>query len=120
MSPTLGRPQKSLPGPERTEHLERNRAAANKYRQKKKKEHEQIDHKLHDEAEKREMLLSQVQSLQKEVWDLKNLIFQHVRCEHVTQPPPIMGRTGSSTVSTSSQPSRSSQGSQGTELSPTQ
>jgi hypothetical protein len=110
MSSTLGRPQKSLAGPDRTEHLERNRAAANKYRQKKKKEHEQIDHKLHDEANKREKLLEEVQALQKEAWELKNMIFQHVKCDHIHQPPPMTARAGSSILSNSSQQSQSTQG----------
>ena len=110
MNPTSKTPQKSLSGPERAEHLERNRAAATKYRQRKKKEHEEIDHKLHDEAEKRELLLSQVQCLQKEVWDLKNMIFQHARCEHhnIDPPPSITGRTVSNAASNSSQPSQAS------------
>jgi hypothetical protein len=118
MSPSAGRPQNSPAGPERREHLERNRVAANKYRQKKKKEHEQIDHKLHDEAEKRELLLSEVQILQKEVWELRNLIFQHVRCDHnLGSLPPRIGHTSSNDLSNSSQPN---QPNRGTGSSPTQ
>ncbi|CAI7653836.1 unnamed protein product [Penicillium bialowiezense] len=105
--------ERTSPSPNRAQHLERNRTAANKYRQKKKKEHDEIDHKLHDETEKRELLLSQVHSLQKEVWDLKNMIFQHAGCDHGQQsqagfPSASADRAHPNNLSFSSQPSQSS------------
>ncbi|KAJ5352468.1 hypothetical protein N7452_001442 [Penicillium brevicompactum] len=111
--------ERTSPSPNRAQHLERNRTAANKYRQKKKKEHEEIDHRLHDETEKRELLLSQVHSLQKEVWDLKNMIFQHAGCDHnqPNLPSSSAGRAHPNNLSFSSQPSHSSYQ---TDSSPTQ
>jgi hypothetical protein len=66
--------------PERARHLERNRIAANKCRKKKKKEHEQIQSILHSETAKRETLLAQVHVLKEEVWQLKNMMFEHADC----------------------------------------
>lgn len=66
--------------PERARHLERNRIAANKCRKKKKKEHEQIQSILHSETAKRETLLALVNVLKEEVWQLKNMIFEHADC----------------------------------------
>ncbi|KAJ6104482.1 hypothetical protein N7523_010802 [Penicillium sp. IBT 18751x] len=66
--------------PERARHLERNRIAANKCRKKKKKEHEQIQSILHVETAKRETLLAQVNVLKEEVWQLKNMMFEHADC----------------------------------------
>jgi hypothetical protein len=67
--------------PERAKHLERNRIAANKCRERKKREHKQIERRLSDETEKKEILLAQLNCLREEVWDLKNIIFQHADCE---------------------------------------
>jgi len=67
--------------PERAKHLERNRIAANKCRERKKREHKQIERRLSDETEKKEALLAQLNCLREEVWDLKNIIFQHAECE---------------------------------------
>lgn len=114
--PTMARPRntkkrdRATPSPQREQHLERNRTAANKYRQKKKKEQESIDNQLHSETEKRELLLSQVHILQKEVWDLKTLIFQHAGCEHhpIDLPPSSTGRFASSDRNSSSQQSQTS------------
>ncbi|KAI2716290.1 hypothetical protein N7455_006079 [Penicillium solitum] len=67
--------------PERAKHLERNRIAANKCRERKKRENKQIERRLNEETEKKEVLLAQLNCLQEEVWDLKNIIFQHTECE---------------------------------------
>jgi hypothetical protein len=68
-------------GPDRAKHLERNRIAANKCRERKKREHKQIERRLSDETEKKELLLAQLNVLKEEVWDLKNIIFQHAQCK---------------------------------------
>ncbi|KAJ6125135.1 hypothetical protein N7471_012452 [Penicillium samsonianum] len=67
--------------PGRAKHLERNRVAANKCRERKKREHKQIERRLTDETEKKDILLAQLNVLREEVWDLKNLIFQHAECQ---------------------------------------
>ncbi|CAG7991882.1 unnamed protein product [Penicillium olsonii] len=67
--------------PERARHLERNRIAANKCRERKKREHKLIERRLSDETEKKEILLAQLNCLREEVWGLKNIIFQHAECE---------------------------------------
>ncbi|KAK9847722.1 hypothetical protein MYU51_018357 [Penicillium brevicompactum] len=66
--------------PERAKHLERNRIAANKCRERKKRENKQIERRLNEETQKKEDL-SQLNRLREEVWDLKNIIFQHAKCE---------------------------------------
>ncbi|KAJ5788292.1 transcriptional regulator family: bZIP [Penicillium paradoxum] len=77
-----GSHQSSHPiSPKRAKHLERNRIAANKCRERKKREHKQIERRLSDEAEKKDLLLAQLNCLREEVWDLKNIIFQHAECE---------------------------------------
>ncbi|CAG8089152.1 unnamed protein product [Penicillium salamii] len=72
---------KSHVSPERARHLERNRIAANKCRERKKREHKLIERRLSDETEKKEILLAQLNVLREEVWDLKNIIFQHAECD---------------------------------------
>ncbi|KAJ5920498.1 hypothetical protein N7516_011356 [Penicillium verrucosum] len=67
--------------PGRAKHLERNRIAANKCRERKKREHKQIERRLTDETEKKDILLAQLNCLREEVWNLKNLIFQHADCQ---------------------------------------
>jgi hypothetical protein len=67
--------------PERAKHLERNRIAANKCRERKKREHKQIERRLSDETEKKDLLIAQLNGLREEVWDLKNIIFQHAKCD---------------------------------------
>ncbi|CAG7991620.1 unnamed protein product [Penicillium nalgiovense] len=67
--------------PGRAKHLERNRIAANKCRERKKREHKQIERRLTDETQKKDILLAQLNCLREEVWDLKNLIFQHAECQ---------------------------------------
>jgi hypothetical protein len=74
-------PPHTAVSPERAKHLERNRIAANKCRERKKREHKQIERRLSDETEKKEVLLAQLNCLREEVWDLKNIIFQHAGCE---------------------------------------
>lgn len=78
---TVSRQSSSPVTPERAKHLERNRIAANKCRERKKREHKQIERRLSDETEKKDMLLAQLNCLREEVWDLKNIIFQHAECE---------------------------------------
>ncbi|KAJ9481656.1 hypothetical protein VN97_g11813 [Penicillium thymicola] len=75
------RRQSSVSDPERVKVRERNRVAANKCRQKKKREHQQIERRLSDENEKKEILLAQLNCLREEVWALKDMIFQHAECE---------------------------------------
>ncbi|KAJ5206961.1 bZIP transcription factor bZIP-1 [Penicillium cf. griseofulvum] len=74
-------PSSSSVSPGRAKHLERNRVAANKCRERKKREHKQIERRLSDETEKKDILLAQLNSLREEVWNLKNLIFQHADCQ---------------------------------------
>jgi len=76
------RQRSSVSEPERAKARERNRIAADKCRQKKKREHQQIERRLSDEIETKEILLAQLNSLRKEVWDLKNMVFQHAGCEN--------------------------------------
>lgn len=69
------RRRSSVSESERTKIRERNRIAADKCRQKKKREHQQIERRLSDEIEKKEILLAQLNCLREEVWDLKNMVF---------------------------------------------
>ncbi|KAI1829122.1 transcriptional regulator family: bZIP [Penicillium roqueforti] len=75
------RRRSAISDPERVNVRERNRAAANKCRRKKKREHEQLERRLSDENEKKDILLSQLNCLREEVWYLKNMIIQHAGCE---------------------------------------
>ncbi|KAJ5082203.1 hypothetical protein N7532_011246 [Penicillium argentinense] len=63
--------------PDRVKHLERNRAAANKCRLKKKQEHKEIQNHLDAETAKRKTLLAEIGVLKEEVWQLKNQMLQH-------------------------------------------
>lgn len=68
--------------PERARHLERNRVAASKCRLKKKKEHLQLQAILDGETAKRETLLAEVDALRKEIWRIKNQVFEHAgKCD---------------------------------------
>ncbi|KAF3010208.1 hypothetical protein E8E15_001694 [Penicillium rubens] len=78
VSPTSGT-SRSV-SPRRAKHLERNRIAANKCREKKKREHKQIERRFTDETQKKDMLLAQLNCLREEVWELKGRIFQHAEC----------------------------------------
>ncbi|KAJ5244883.1 hypothetical protein N7489_004979 [Penicillium chrysogenum] len=75
------RRRSSVSDSERVKVRERNRVAANKCRQKKKREQEQIERRLSDENEEKEVLLAQLKCLREEVWNLKNMVFQHAGCE---------------------------------------
>ncbi|KAJ5973333.1 hypothetical protein N7481_010543 [Penicillium waksmanii] len=66
--------------PGRAKHLERNRIAANKCRQKKKKEHQKIQSSLHDETARHDSLMAELNSLREEIWNLKNTVFAHASC----------------------------------------
>ncbi|KAJ5041855.1 hypothetical protein NUH16_003260 [Penicillium rubens] len=79
VSPTSGTSSRSV-SPGRAKHLERNRIAANKCRERKKREHKQIERRFTDETQKRDILLAQLNCLREEVWDLKDRIFQHAEC----------------------------------------
>jgi hypothetical protein len=68
--------------PERAKHLERNRISANKCRKKKKKEHAKMQRLLNTETAKHASLMSEVGLLKDELWYLKNMIFEHAKCEH--------------------------------------
>jgi hypothetical protein len=76
------RRRSSVGEPEQAKIRERNRVAADKCRQKKKREHKQIERRLSDEIEKKKILLAQLKCLREEVWDLKNMVFQHAGCEN--------------------------------------
>ncbi|KAJ6163840.1 hypothetical protein N7497_003819 [Penicillium chrysogenum] len=77
-SPTSGTSRSVSSG--RAKHLERNRIAANKCRERKKREHKQIERRFTDETQKKDILLAQLNCLREEVWDLKSRIFQHAEC----------------------------------------
>jgi hypothetical protein len=81
-SSTKSRKQSEDISPERAKHLERNRVSANKCRMKKKKEHARMESVLNTETAKRDSLLSEVGLLKDELWYLKNMIFEHAKCEH--------------------------------------
>ncbi|KAJ6163782.1 hypothetical protein N7497_003761 [Penicillium chrysogenum] len=66
--------------PERARYLERNRAASNKCRLKKKHEQLKIQHALNDATSKRNTLLAEVNGLKEDVWQLKNRVFAHAKC----------------------------------------
>ncbi|KAJ5253169.1 hypothetical protein N7489_003579 [Penicillium chrysogenum] len=66
--------------PGRAKHLERNRIASNKCRERKKREHKKIERRFTDETQKKDTLLAQLNCLREEVWDLKSRIFQHAGC----------------------------------------
>ncbi|KGO69278.1 hypothetical protein PITC_094770 [Penicillium italicum] len=78
----LQRRRSSASQPDRTIIRERNRIAANKCRQRKKREHQQIERRLSDEIERKEVLLAQLDCLREEAWELKNMVFQHAGCEN--------------------------------------
>ncbi|KAJ5764518.1 hypothetical protein N7533_003199 [Penicillium manginii] len=86
--------------PGRSKHLERNRIAANKCRQKKKKEHQKIQNSLHDETARHDSLMAELNSLREEVWTLKNTVFAHASCNdwHINRKLASMSEslTGSS------------------------
>ncbi|KAJ5094020.1 hypothetical protein N7456_009881 [Penicillium angulare] len=67
--------------PERAKHLERNRIAANKCREKKKHERAQLQATLDAASAKHKVLETEVDILQEEIWHLKNQLFIHARCE---------------------------------------
>ncbi|KAJ9489496.1 hypothetical protein VN97_g3783 [Penicillium thymicola] len=100
--------------PGRAKHLERNRIAANKCRERKKREHKQIERRLTDETEKKDILLAQLNCLREEVWNLKNLIFQHADCQdhqinhQLTRMTQTILQTPPNQNSTSSMPTGSS------------
>jgi hypothetical protein len=77
-TPISGTARSVSPG--RAKHLERNRIAANKCRERKKREHRQIERRFTDETQKKDILLAQLKCLREEVWDLKCRIFQHAEC----------------------------------------
>ncbi|KAJ5245005.1 hypothetical protein N7489_005101 [Penicillium chrysogenum] len=92
-SATLGTSRSVSPG--RAKHLERNRIAANKCRERKKREHKQIERRFTDETQKKDTLLAQLNCLREEVWDLKSRIFQHAEChdQRINQQLAIMAQT---------------------------
>jgi hypothetical protein len=49
---------------------------------KKKKEHARMQTLLNTETAKRDSLMSEVGLLKDELWYLKNMIFEHAKCEH--------------------------------------
>ena len=64
----------------RARHLERSRIAAHKWRLKKKREREEIEHVSNNETAKRDALLAEVKLLKEELWQLKNRILEHAKC----------------------------------------
>ncbi|KAJ5090670.1 hypothetical protein N7532_009354 [Penicillium argentinense] len=85
--------------PDRAKHLERNRIAANKCRQKKKREHQQVQNTLHDETARHDSLVAEVNNLREEIWQLKNSIFAHATCndQHINQQLAKMAENALST-----------------------
>lgn len=67
--------------PKRAEHLERNRIAANKCRQRKKREHTQLQETLDAACAKHAALEAEVRSLREEIWHSKNQLFAHAHCD---------------------------------------
>ena len=68
--------------PERAKHLERNRIAANKCREKKKLSHARMNLKLDAQSSRNKALKSEVECLREELWSLKNQVFDHALCEN--------------------------------------
>lgn len=68
--------------PERAKHLERNRIAANKCREKKKLSNARMNLKLDAQSSRNKALKSEVECLREELWLLKNQLFDHVLCEN--------------------------------------
>lgn len=64
----------------RDQFLERNRVAAHKCRQKKKEWMVSLDNDCRDLSAKNKYLAAEVDMLQKTLYELKNLIFQHADC----------------------------------------
>ncbi|KAJ5939484.1 hypothetical protein N7466_002618 [Penicillium verhagenii] len=77
-NPSAHRPQVSS-GRER--HLERNRIAANKCREKRKREHARMQTALDIEAARHKNLQAEVGVLREEIWYLKNELFVHAKCD---------------------------------------
>lgn len=96
----MARDHRESVSPGRAKHLERNRIAANKCRQKKKKEHQKIQSCLHDETARHDSLMAELNDLREEIWKLKNTVFAHASCNdrHINRQLACMSEnlTGSS------------------------
>ncbi|KAL3472292.1 hypothetical protein BJX99DRAFT_9153 [Aspergillus californicus] len=89
-SPTsdLSSPKSSMMGSwhpddvqKREKHLERNRAAASKSRQKKKRETDQLKNRYQDVSRRRKYLEEQIKALHSNLLFLKDQILMHSRCD---------------------------------------
>ncbi|PGH06951.1 hypothetical protein AJ80_08083 [Polytolypa hystricis UAMH7299] len=65
----------------REKHLERNRTAASKSRQKKKHETDQLKTRFNEVSRKKELLEEEAKRLHSELLDLKDQILMHSRCD---------------------------------------
>lgn len=68
----------------RAKHLERNRAAASKSRQKKKRETDQLRSRLQEVSRRRSGLEDEIKTLRSQLLSLKDQILMHSRCEDKT------------------------------------
>ncbi|KAJ5300260.1 hypothetical protein N7508_007503 [Penicillium antarcticum] len=73
-------PQHSCASPKLAKYLERNRIAANKFRERKKKKDKQIERRCSDATKKNEVLLAELSYLREQVCKLKNIVFPHAEC----------------------------------------
>ncbi|KAJ5946413.1 hypothetical protein N7454_003252 [Penicillium verhagenii] len=74
-------PPKDVVSLKKARHLERNRVAANKCRQKKKQRIEETQRVFKAQTAKRRILVAEVNTLKEDLWQLKNRIFAHANCE---------------------------------------
>ena len=65
----------------RAKHLERNRAAASKSRQKKKRETDQLRNRFQEVSRRRSGLEDEIKTLHSQLLSLKDQILMHSRCE---------------------------------------
>ncbi|KAJ5281838.1 hypothetical protein N7478_007210 [Penicillium angulare] len=75
--------------PEKSRHLERNRIAAKKCREKRKNAQENMEYTLETETARNQALVAEVSALKEEVWHLKNQVLDHARCDDHRDPVPV-------------------------------
>jgi hypothetical protein len=64
----------------RAKFLERNRLAASKCRQKKKKHTQQLEFSFKEQSDKKESLMAEIARLKSEILGLKNEVLKHAQC----------------------------------------
>lgn len=74
--------------PERARHLERNRLAAKKCRQRRRRAQSDLQQTLDDETARNSALIAEVEALKQEILALKDQLLDHARCDH----NPVAGR----------------------------